>query len=753
MPLVGPFILVTSLLCAASSAAVAMLCHRHRSVRGATVYSAVAWTGALWGATATARVLASEPATKLVIANVQFVLLQGWAILLTTFTIAFAWPTARRVWAWGAAFALPAAVVSIAAIARGGASPFFVNAQVTGVHPFTILLADLSPIATALYAYSAVLVIGGMLLLTPRLFGPHRLYRRQVALVLIGNALPVAGSLLSTTVLHLRNSGVATVTLPLGQVFVALGLLRYRLFDIVPLARGQVMSHLVDPVVVLDADNRVLDFNPALTSWLDVPAEDALGRPAEVVFGRWASLVAAYRDVEETAERLVLRGPDGHERTIEMRVQPIRDPDGTLRGRIIHSRDISDLAHAERELRRHRDELEELVWDRTSELTHANDALQRQAAERERLEEELQRVQQLEAMGRLAGGVAHHFNNLLVPILGYTEVGLGRIAPGGAGREELERIHQSAGQAAELARQMLAFSRRQVLEMRVHDLNAIVAEMDQVLGGITGERVELDVRPGARPLPVRADRGQLQQVIVNLVMHCCAGMAGGGRLRLTLGEETGAEPHVLLTLTDTAAALDAAARSHLFEPFAGGAASGGAGMGLATAYGIVRQHDGTIEVAPAGEVGNVYRVRLPRSVAPLAPATAPTPPASDAVPRGASVMVVEDDEGVRDLVATVLRANGYRVLEARDAAECARLLETDASEIELLLSDVVLPDGSGRDIERMFTAHHPKARVAFMSGYADELFAHFGVRDERTLVLQKPFSVDQLLAKVKAALA
>jgi signal transduction histidine kinase len=380
-------------------------------------------------------------------------------------------------------------------------------------------------------------------------------------------------------------------------------------------------------------------------------------------------------------------------------------------------------------------------------------------------QEQLRRSQRLEALGQLAGSVAHDFNNLLTVITGFSELVLQRLGATDPPRSYLEEITKAGERASALTRQLLAFSRRQVLETKVLDLNGVVTDAEQLLRRVVGETVELRSHLSPDLWPVRADRGQLDQVVLNLAVNARDAMPHGGRLTLETAnvelDEGYAQHHpplrpgayVRLTASDTGLGMTPEVQAHIFEPFFTTKAPGkGTGLGLATVYGIVKQSGGYIWVYSEPEHGTTFKIYLPRAVdGALSEADVSAPLL--AAPGGTeTILVVEDDAPLRALVRGVLAASGYTVLEARAGEEAVRLGEQYAGPIHLLLTDVVMPGLSGRELAERLAARHPGLRVLFMSGYTDQVVVEQGMLEARAPFLQKPFSPETLRRKLREVL-
>ena len=380
------------------------------------------------------------------------------------------------------------------------------------------------------------------------------------------------------------------------------------------------------------------------------------------------------------------------------------------------------------------------------------------------LEHQLRQSQKMEAVGQLAGGIAHDFNNLLTAILGSTQLLLHNMPPGDPRREDAEEIKHAGLRAAELTRQLLAFSRRQVLAPKVLDLNAVVANMDRMLRRLLGDDVELVTSLEPTAGAVNADPGQLEQVLLNLAVNARDAMPTGGRLsietaRLTLHEEHVERRHRLppgdyacLVVADTGVGMDEATQAHLFEPFFTTKEVGkGTGLGLATVYGIVKQSGGYIWVYSEPGRGTTIKVYLPR-VPGAADAPSPAPPPKEVRGGHETVLLVEDAAPVRALARRSLEACGYRVLDAPDGPAALKLSAQHGDSIDLLVTDVVMPGMSGRELAERLARERPRTKVLYTSGYTDDAMVRQGVLTAGVAFLQKPFVPDSLARKVREVL-
>ena len=383
--------------------------------------------------------------------------------------------------------------------------------------------------------------------------------------------------------------------------------------------------------------------------------------------------------------------------------------------------------------------------------------------ERKRLEEQLLQSQKMEAVGRLAGGIAHDFNNLLTAIAGYSDLLLAELPANDPRRESAVEIREAGRRAAGLTQQLLAFSRRQVLEPRVLDLNAVIAGMEKMLRRVIGEDIELTTALDPGLWRTLADPGQIEQAIVNLAVNARDAMPRGGRLTLetanaTLDEKFASAyatvqpgPHVMLAVSDNGVGMDATLQARLFEPFFTTKERGkGTGLGLSTTYGIVKQSGGSIWVYSEPGHGTTFKIYLPRCEEPLSEHEAPPLPLT---PRAGSetVLLVEDEAEVRRLVERLLQMQGYAVISASSPVEAISAART-VDKVDLLLTDVIMPGMNGREMARLLSAERPRLRVLYMSGYTDAAIAQQGILPPGTAFLSKPFTPDALARKIREVL-
>ncbi len=416
---------------------------------------------------------------------------------------------------------------------------------------------------------------------------------------------------------------------------------------------------------------------------------------------------------------------------VETVVSAMKTPEGSITGYVVVNRDISERMKAEEE--------------------------------KSTLQEQLRQAQKLEAIGRLAGGIAHDFNNVLTVIKATCQISLLGLDERDPLYGNLKEIESSADRAADLTRQLLAFSRRQVMEMEVLDLNDIIRGLNKMLHRLLGEDIELVASLRERIGKIKADRGQIEQVIINLAVNARDAMPDGGKLTIETADveldEEYARTHidvqpgryVMLSVNDTRVGMTPEVKARLFEPFFTTKEKGkGTGLGLATVYGIVKQSGGHIWVYSEPGQGTTFKIYLPRVDEAL---TEKKKEVNEEIPRGSeTILVVEDEEKVRNLAVLILKGRGYKVLEASDGGEALLICEKYKEPIDLILTDVVMPRMNGRELAERLKEIHPEMKVLFMSGYPENVIVHHGVLEEGVNFVHKPFTLEGLARKVREVL-
>jgi PAS domain S-box-containing protein len=446
----------------------------------------------------------------------------------------------------------------------------------------------------------------------------------------------------------------------------------------------------------------------------------------------WAAARALREGETVLGEAVQIEAFDGVQRTILNSAVPLRGLDGSILGAIVLDEDVTDRRAAEAALHRS--------------------------------EEQLLHAQKLEAVGQLAGGIAHDFNNLLTGILSYSDLVLHELRPGDPIRGDLEQIRHAGQRAAALTRQLLAFSRRQVLQPRVLSLNASVTELDSLLHRLLGADIRLETELDPALWYVLADPGQLEQVLVNLVVNARDAMPGGGRVTIATANlllsatddarDNGVRPgaYVTLSVRDTGVGMDVPTQARIFDPFFTTKGLGkGTGLGLSTVYGIVEQSGGHITVESAPGQGATFTIFLPRHTGPGT--ASPGQPDRRGLPGGTeTLLLVEDEAAVRSSARRLLERHGYTVIEARHGADALRIVEEGGRRIDLVITDLVMPEMGGRELVERLRARHPTMKVLFMSGYSERAVTSDGAMPPDTGFVEKPFTVEQLTRRMREIL-
>ena len=503
-----------------------------------------------------------------------------------------------------------------------------------------------------------------------------------------------------------------------------------------------IYSSVVDAIFLLSVgpwpEFRFLTVNDALLAMTGLTAEQVVGRTVQQVIPEpsLTMVLGKYRQAIEGSE--VVRWEE-----------TTTYPAGTKSGEVVITPIIDETGCCTH--------LVGLVH----ELTEAK----RSAAEKEQLQEQLRQAQKLESIGRLAGGVAHDFNNLLTIINGYAGLLAGQLSGQAQLLGYVTEIQKAGDNAASLTGQLLAFSRKQVIRPRPLDLNSVVRDAERMLQRLMGEDIEFRTTLDPQPAWVMADPAQIHQVMINIAANSRDAMPDGGRFELITSnvETVPASPsnsrdaapgrYVLTTLRDTGTGMTEEVRQNIFEPFFTTKQLGkGAGLGLATVYGIIRQSGGWIDVQSQVGQGSSFNIYLPRIDAGPLPAD-DGPASKDELRGGETVLVVEDDDAVRELTTTILRGHGYNVLDAGNGQDACRVAKAHTGRIHLLLTDVVMPGMNGKELSKLLLDLYPQLKVLLMSGYAENVIARRGVLDSEVAFIQKPFTSNSLAAKIRQLLA
>jgi two-component system cell cycle sensor histidine kinase/response regulator CckA len=477
------------------------------------------------------------------------------------------------------------------------------------------------------------------------------------------------------------------------------------------------------------SEGRYLDVNYAFLQMLGYERRDVIGRTAAEL-GIWADPADRKRMLEHLRGAAVSKGLNTRLRTTSGEIR-----ETNLSAELI---DVDGVP---------------CILAVTQDVTDAR-----------RLETQLRQAYRMGAVGRLAGGVAHDFNNILTVIIGYSELAALRLGSGHSVSKHLHEIKVAADRAASLTRQLLAFSRQQVLYPRVLDLNALVNNLTRMLQRLIGEDITLSFRPGAAG-NIKADAGQIEQILMNLVVNGRDAMPGGGSIAIETSDidldqgyvdsHLSVRPgrYVMLTVTDTGCGMDEKTLSQIFEPFFTTKAPGqGTGLGLSMVYGIVKQSEGYIWVYSEVARGTTFKLYFPRYTQGGESRAEPSPSVPELAIAAETILIVEDDDTLRKLMSALLAESGYRVLEAGNGDAAIELVQGSSENIHLLLSDILMPVMSGIELSTRLKKLRPNLRILLMSGYAGDLLARYRVEDSEIGLIEKPFTRHGLLTKIGAAL-
>jgi signal transduction histidine kinase/CheY-like chemotaxis protein len=560
--------------------------------------------------------------------------------------------------------------------------------------------------------------VAGIVVLVSQAVQSPYLYRKRATVLIVATLLPWVGNVLFVAGDEIPGSVDPTPFLfACTAVLAAVAVFRYGVLDPIPTLRDARIEIIGDALMILDAQRRIADLNGAAIAMLGRSRAAAAGVLVdEAIPGLGES------DTQPTRVDLPRLTPAG-ERVFDASLTPIRTRDDRLTGYVVLLRDVTERRH---------------------------------------LEEQLRQAQKMEAVGKLAGGVAHDFNNLLTAIIGFASLAVDEVPADSPAQQSLAQIRRSAEQAASLTRQLLAFGRRQILHPEVLDLAEVVGHVLPMLRRLIGADITVTTDLGAAVPFIRADRTQVQQVLLNLVVNARDAMPRGGvltiRTSLTTveahsngGPDVAPGPYVVLEVADTGEGVDAETADRIFEPFFTTKAFGqGTGLGLSTVYGIAKQSGGDVQVQSTPGRGATFRVLLPAApdLAREAPETLPVPAPGHGV--AGTVLLAEDDEGVRDFACEVLRASGWVVVTAANPTEALASAARQSLAIDLLVTDVVMPGMNGGELADKLVAMRPGLRVLFITGYDDEEVTTRGLLGPGRECLSKPFTPAQLRARVHA---
>jgi two-component system cell cycle sensor histidine kinase/response regulator CckA len=484
-------------------------------------------------------------------------------------------------------------------------------------------------------------------------------------------------------------------------------------------------------VIITDPDGSIRYVNPAFTRTSGYSREDVAGRNPRILKSGQQDY-AFYCDLWQTISsgrswkgRIVNKRKDGTLYTEDATISPVCDESGRILNYVAVKRDVTDNL---------------------------------------KLQAQLQQAQKMESVGRLAGGVAHDYNNMLTVILGRTELALSKVERGQPLHTDLTEIHAAAKRSSKITRQLLAFARKQTIAPKVLDLNETVGGMIQMLRRLIGENIDLLWKPGATCRPVWMDPSQIDQILANLCVNARDAITGVGKIIIETSEATfddaycadhpGFVPgeYVLLSVSDDGCGMDKATLAKIFEPFFTTKKAGqGTGLGLATVYGIVKQNNGFINVYSEPGSGTTIMIYLAPHTGYIEHAESagiPDMPAGN----GETIIIVEDEAAIRELTQQMLETLGYKTLVAGTPSEALHLADAHAGNISLLLADVVMPEMDGRELAHQMLAVYPDTKTLFMSGYTANVIAHRGVLDNGVAFIQKPFSMGDLAVKIRAVL-
>ncbi|MBN2526629.1 MAG: response regulator [Deltaproteobacteria bacterium] len=602
---------------------------------------------------------------------------------------------------------------------------------------------------------------------------------KQAKLIMIGGLFPPAAQILEIIIadqkLHLPPMVMFGF---IGlNIIIGFAIWKYELFTLTPSkAAESIIATMKDSLMLIGLDCTIISTNQATTQMLGYTSAELIDAPIQKMFApnafvpKWLTCPKKYEKdsftgVDMETEYLT---KDDTRIPVSLSGSMLYDKDGHLRGFLLIAKDITAQKKAEEEITRHRERLEELVNQRTHELTQTNVQLQQEINERRKtetekrdLKEQLYQAQKMEAIGRLAGGVAHDFNNLLFVINGYAETLMVDYGEDPQTRDDISQILEAGSRAVNLTRQLLAFSRKQIIDPVIVDVNTRIESTCKMLQRMIGEDIQIDFQATAQSGKVVMDITQLDQIIANLLVNARDAMPTGGAIHIRTSQTVinqadalrypNRKPghYIVVSVSDAGCGIAPDKLKIIFEPFYTSKDVGkGTGLGLATVYGIVQQNEGFIEVDSELNVGTEFRIYIPR--ARTSTTDIPIPFADSSDTRGAeTILLVEDDALVRKLATRQLESTGFRVLQAVDAKSALNIFYEFENQIDLLLTDVVMPGMSGVEMVQEISKRSNALKIIFISGHNDEIIDKHGIRKTSHPLLSKPFSAQQLYDKIR----
>ncbi len=700
-----------------------------RRVPSALPFTLIMLFGAMWNVCSAMEIVSSQLPVKILWAELRF--LPVTAIGLSWFVIALnrsgtpAWLTRARL----LAFAIEPVIVVALSLTSQWHKLFRYAYAVNAEAPVAVLRYANGPFFYLHMAYTYGMLALTFIILIRSLRRSYAFHARNTALVIFGvSAMIVPELLYQVGITPVQGVNFTPVFLVVTGVSGAVAFFEFRILELLPIAGGTVVRTIQDPVLVFDMQDRLIEFNPRAGEILGLAQAVHVGQTLDALGLPWSGMIAHALEQPGARGEIPILQPDG-ERVFDLTTTPIKDKRGRPIGTLLLLHDMTERRRAEEALRRS--------------------------------EEALQHGQRMEAVGRLAGGIAHDFNNLLTVIGGYCDVISERLQGDDPLSRDIGEIRLAAERATSLTAQLLAFSRMQVLQPRILDMNALVEDMKGLLERLIGEDVRLEVTLDPEAGNIRADPGQIGQVVMNLAVNARDAMPSGGTLCLATSRRAhdglygdvhgaGAADFVLFTVSDTGIGMDKATVSRIFEPFFTTKEIGkGTGLGLSTVYGIVAQSGGWVECESEPGRGTRFSVYLPR-VEGESDAMGKLPEDS-LPPRGAeTVLLVEDERAVRSFARVVLEKNGYEVMEAESGSSALALL--GERDVDLLITDVVMPGMGGRELARLARQKKPGIRAMFVSGYDVEAISRRGPSAGDGRFIQKPFNSATLLRAVRETL-